>query len=261
MKSSDPATTALKAIDAIELLADTQAGVGLSEVARKLSSSRTSALRILNALERKHLVAKNPTTKRYRLTLRLLELGTQVLDHLELPEIAKPYLLGLSQRSGEAANLGVLEDWHVVFIGKAESPSPIRLRAHVGARDPSHCTSLGKVLVSGLPLELLDEYLAAYVFERFTEHTITAPSAFAEHLDLVRKRGYAVDTEEYRVGVMCVGGPIYDLTGNIVAAVSVSGPAFRMKGRKTTVLARLVMDTAKQISTELGWRERDKVAN
>ncbi|MHB8619543.1 MAG: IclR family transcriptional regulator, partial [Chloroflexota bacterium] len=160
--ASQPATTAIKAIEILELLAGDRGGLGLNQIARHLGSTHTSTLRILAALESKGLVTKALAAKRYRPTLRLLELGTKVLDQLDLPEVAKPHLESLCHASGETAHLGVLDGWDLVFVGKAEPANPIHLRARVGARVPSHCTSLGKVLLSALPQARLDEYLATY---------------------------------------------------------------------------------------------------
>ncbi len=252
--ATDPASTALKALAVLELLAPSRDGLGLNEIARRLTSSRGSTLRILGALERKALVSQDPATKHYRLTLRLLELGTQVLDHIEIQDVAKPHLQSLSQRSGETAHLGVLDGWDVIFVGKAEPANPIRLHSRVGRRVPSHCTAMGKILVAALPESQLQLYMATHPLTRLTPRTITSKVDWMSHLDRVRKRGYAVDSEEHRDGICCVGAPVRAHQGETVAAVSISGPAFRMHGEKIPALTRLVMDAATAISSALGYR-------
>lgn len=250
----DPASTAIKAISTMELLAGQSGGIGLTEIARHIESNRSSALRVVRALERKGVVAQDAQTRRYRMTLRILELGTRVLDQLQLPELGRAHLRELSDRSGETAHLGVLDDWHVVFVGKAESVNPIQLRAQIGVRAPSHCTSLGKAILSRLSDDLLERYFEEYTLQRMTERTITQRTDFRRDLRLVRQRGYSVDDEEHRVGVSCVGAPILAPDGRAVGAVSISGPAFRMRGRRLAGLAPLVKDAATAISRELGTR-------
>ena len=249
---SDPASTVIKAVLAIEALAAAETGLGLSEIARHIESNRSSALRVLRALEQMRLVTQDPANRRYRLTLRLLELGTRALDQLHLPEVAQAHLRVLSDASGETAHLGVLEDWQVVFIGKAEPPNPIRLQARVGVRAPSHCTSLGKAMLSQLPEKTLDEYFKSYKLTRLTDRTVTSKADFLAQLRLVRQRGYAVDDEEHRDGICCIGAPVLRPGGDVVAAVSISGPAFRLHGRRLAALAPHVKEAAVRISHELG---------
>jgi DNA-binding IclR family transcriptional regulator len=255
--ATDPASTALKALAVLEFLAPARDGLGLNEIARRLTSSRGSTLRILGALERKALVSQDPATKHYRLTLRLLELGTQVLDHIEIQDIAKPHLQHLSHLSGETAHLGVLDGGDVIFVGKAEPADPIRLHSRVGRRVPSHCTAMGKVLVAALPEGQLRQYMATHPLTRLTPRTVTSPVHWMRGLHLVRKRGYAVDAEEHRTGICCVGAPIRAHRGETVAALSVSGPAFRMHSGQIPALARLVIETATALSNALGYRAAD----
>lgn len=259
VKVADPSSTATKTLDVLEFLAAASSGLGVSELARRLGSSRTSVARIMAALELKHMVAKDPETKRYRLSLRVLELASQALDHLQIPQIANRHLQDLSHRCGEVAHLGILDGWDVVYIGKAEPSTPVFLRTRVGAREPSHCTSLGKVLACALPRESLADYLKSYKFERFTPNTIVSPESFAEHLKQVRRQGFALDAEEHREGIFCVGAPIFGYEGETVAAISVSGPTFRMNENRVESCSKLVMDTATTISRELGWSPAPKV--
>lgn len=199
-------------------------------------------------------MSQDPATKHYRLTLRLLELGTQVLDHIEIQDVAKPHLQTLSQLSGETAHLGVLDGWDVIFVGKAEPANPICLHSRVGRRVPSHCTAMGKILVAALPETQLQVYIATHPLTRLTPRTITSKVDWMSHLQSVRKRGYALDSEERRNGICCVGAPVRAHRGETVAAVSVSGPAFRMHGEKIPALARRVIDAATAISGALGFR-------
>ena len=250
--AADPASTSLKTLTVLELLAPLREGLGLNEITRRLESSRGSVLRILGALHQKRVIVQDPASKRYRLTLRLLELGTQALEHVEIQEVARPHLRRLSQLSGETAHLGILDGWDVVKIAKCEPANPVRLQGQVGRRVPSHSTSLGKALLASLPDTQLQQYLATYPLTPQTPQTVTSPATLEQHLAEVRAQGYAVDLEENRPGICCVGAPIRAHSGEAVAAVSVSGPAFRMHPGPIPTLARLVLDAAQAISMELG---------
>ena len=251
--AKDPASTALKALDIIEHLASSRAGLGLNELSRRLDSSRGSVLRILHALQRRRLVRQDGSTKQYRLTLRLLELGALVLDRMEIQDIARPQLQRLSQLSGETAHLGILDGWDIVFVGKAEPANPLRLHSRVGYRVRSHCTALGKVLLADLPPERWQEYIADCTLTPMTPRTIVSSEKFLSALAQVRTSGYAIDAEEHRAGITCIGAPVRGHSGQAVAAVSISGPAFRMTAEAIPALTRLVCDAASDISTELGY--------
>lgn len=250
--AADPASTSLKTLTVLELLAPVKEGLGLNEITRRLESSRGSVLRILGALHQKRVIVQDPASKRYRLTLRLLELGNQALEHVEIQEVARPYLRRLSQVSGETAHLGILDGWDVVKIAVWEPANPVHLQGQVGGRVPSHCTSLGKALLASLPDTQLQHYLATCPLTPQTPQTITSPTTLERHLSEVRVQGYAVDLEEHRLGICCVGAAIRGHSGEAVAAVSVSGPAFRMYPGPIPSLARLVLDAAQAISLELG---------
>lgn len=251
---SDPAATAVKALEIVERLStEGGEGLGLNEIARHIGSSRTSAIRLLAALQQKHLVVQHPTTRRYRLTLHLLELGTAVLDQIELPNVAKPHLNKLSQTTGECALLGLLDGSDVVVVARAEPPDPLYIRARVGSRFPSHCTGLGKALLAGLPDPELESFMMDHEFRRYTGTTFNAPEEFSREIQSIRARGFAVDREEHRKGVSCVASPVRDHSGTVVAAVSVSGPTFRMCGDgQPSKLADQVRRAAGLISAELG---------
>lgn len=208
---------------------------------------------MLAALTQKGMLRRDLDTRRYRLTLRLLELGTRLLDQLELPQAARPHLRELSGRTGETAHVGVLDGWHVVFVGKHEPPSPIRLHARVGFRAPSHCTGIGKVLLAGLPPDALAEYLLDYSFTPLTERTLSDAGAFSAHLELVRARGYAIDAEEHRPGIGCVAAPVRDHAGQVIAGISVSGPAFRVLEDGSSPLVESVTEAGGALSRDLGW--------
>jgi DNA-binding IclR family transcriptional regulator len=250
--AADPASTSIKTLTVMELLAPLREGLGLNEITRRLESSRGSVLRILGALHQKRVIVQDPISKRYRLTLRLLELGAQVLEHVDIQDVARPHLRRLSQLSGETTHLGILDGWDIVKIAKCEPTNPVRLQGQVGCRVPSHCTSLGKALLASLTETELRNYLATYPLTPQTPQTVTSPTILEQHLSEVRVQGYAVDLEEHRPGICCVGASIRAHMGEAVAAISVSGPAFRMYPGSIPTLARLVLDTAHAISLELG---------
>jgi DNA-binding IclR family transcriptional regulator len=129
----------------------------------------------------------------------------------------------------------------------------VRFFTHVGKRFPAYVTSIGKAIAAYLPEEKLEEVLKLQSFRAHTPNTITSPRAFREHLKLIRSRGYAVDNEENRLTVCCIGAPVFDSEGKVIAGISISGPSFRLTWRKMRELSKPLKSTAVRISRSLGY--------
>ena len=243
--------TVLKALDVLECLADAERALSAQQVARDCGLSRPTAYRLLTTLQARGYVAGGEESH-YRLGAAVLRLGQSVLDQIELPELAKPALRELSRQTGETAHLGVLDGAEVLYLDKVEGSHRVRLRSAIGTRGPLHCTSLGKAILAHLPAAERDALLARLDLPRRTPRTITDRASLVAHLAEVRARGYALDEIENEEGVLCVGAPIFDHTGRTFAAVSISGPDFRLSGR-IAELAGHVTRAARAVSRELGY--------
>jgi DNA-binding IclR family transcriptional regulator len=194
------------------------------------------------------------------LGLKLVELGQLLLSQLDLRKEAEPFLRDLAERIRETVHLVFLDRDEIVYIDKVETdqnPSGLRMASRVGLRNPAHSCAVGKVLLADLPEEGLNNFIKGKGLPKRTENTITNPTPLKEHLNLVRAQGYAIDDEENEKGIRCVAAPIRNEVGRAVAAVSISGPAFRITKKVIQEsLKKEVMETALKISQRLGFRDK-----
>ncbi|MGB9885642.1 MAG: IclR family transcriptional regulator [Moorellales bacterium] len=241
------------ALQILELLAEPDKECTAGELAAQLGLSRTTAFRLLATLELHGFVRQNPASGRYRLGLKLLQLGGVVLKSLRLNDEARPILRDLVAQCGETVHLAVLDAGELVFIEKIESPRPFRMGSYVGARMPAYCTATGKLLLAYLPEDELVRYLRTTELKRYTARTITDPRDLALHLATIRAEGIAVDLEESEEGLMCIAAPIWSASGKrVLAAVSISGPVTRLKPRQEE-LAERVREAGLKISQAMGY--------
>jgi IclR family acetate operon transcriptional repressor len=175
-----------------------------------------------------------------------------VLERLNLPQVAQPYLALLAETTQETVNVVVLDGGECMNISGAASPRPIQYIGRIGRRTPLHCTAAGKVLLAYLPAERQRKLLPA-VLPRFTAETIVVGEALEQALIQVRERGYARSDEEHQEGVSAVAAPIYDHTGQVVAALTISGPTYRMNLDEVETFIIPVRNAAEAISTHLGY--------
>lgn len=245
--------TVRRAIDLLDLLSAAPRGLALRQLSESLGLTRSTTHRLLSGLVAGGLVQFCPDTRRYRLGLKVLELSAVLLDSLDVREQAKPFMQQLNDFSRETVHLGVLDHFEVVFVGHIESPESVRMSVRVGRRAPAHCSSLGKVLLAGLEEGELQRYLHRRELGARTPNSITDSGRLLEALGEVRSLGYALDNEENRVGIRCVGAPVRDHNGRVVAAISVSGPSFRLTPDRANELVQPLLLAARGISERMGW--------
>jgi IclR family transcriptional regulator, KDG regulon repressor len=204
----------------------TAQGLPFSEIAKGLPFSRTTIHRVLYSLRKLGYVEKSETGS-YRVTRKFRDLtGQGVPFHLQT--VSKPVMQTLLTRYAETVNLGSLDGGQVSYIDVAQSPSALRIAAFPGDRNPVHSTALGKAILAFLPESRRSAILSEYPLIRKTPRTITKLTHFLEHLLAVRDQRVALDVEENVTGVTCVAAPIFDQSGRVIAAFSISGPATRM---------------------------------
>lgn len=226
--------------------------LGVTELADRLDLHKSTVHRFLVNLEAAGLVERNRLTARYRLGLRIFELGGLVLQQMSLWDEALPFLEGLVRDSGETGHLAVLDGGEAVYIEKVEARKALRIPSAIGRGYPAHATSLGKLLLAHLTADARDLVLAERGLARCTPNTITGRDRLNTELDLIRSQGFAVDDEEYEEGLRCIGAPIVGHTGHVVAAIGIGGPVTRVTPRRVGELAELVMSTAASLSRRMG---------
>lgn len=234
----------------------TDRDLGVSELANRLGLGKSTVHRLLTTLALEGLIERDPTTGRYRLGLKLYELGSIVGDHLDLHEVVAGPIDDLRNRTGETVHVAILDGPEVVYIARRESPHTLRLFGRVGHRNHAHCTSTGKLLLAFLPLPELTAILDDFPLPAHTRHTITDRARLEDELEAIRRRGWSENIEESELGVHSVAAPIHDASGRVVAAISVAGPAARFTPDAMRRVAVDTVRTADAISARLGWRPR-----
>jgi IclR family KDG regulon transcriptional repressor len=241
------------ALDVLEEFKGDAIELGVTELSKKLKLHKNNIFRLLATLEARGYIEQNKSTENYRLGLKSLELGQTFIRQMGLLRQARPTLEKLADRTNETSYLAIMRNQDVVYLDVVEANQTVRVASRVGLRLPAYCTAVGKVLICSESEDEIRKRLPEQLLKR-TAKTLTDPKALVDHLKKVAKQGYAVDDEEFEEGVKCVAAPIRDYTGNVVAAISISGPAMRMPDKKVAEeLAPAVKEAGEEISRRLGF--------
>ena len=236
-----------RAFGILRVFSDAAPEWALADVSRSLTLTKTTAFRILSALEREGLVARSRSSGTYRLGPRAIELGALAQRSNTLQSAAHAELVELARVTGETTSLEILVGIDVLVLDEVQgrhklSPAPI-----VGSRWPAHATSTGKVLLAAMK-----DRPRGYKLRRLTPGTITSHARLGAELATVLRRGFATAIEELETGYVALGAPVRNHEGKVVAAMSVGGPAVRFGPADRTRLVRLVCHSAEQVSRNLG---------
>jgi len=218
--------------------------------------SKSSVHRALATLSEHGFVEQDPFSRRYRLGIRLFEIGAAAIHQRGLHGAAHPALVELATATGEACHLAVLSKTEAVYIYKIDGASNFSMTSRVGGRAPVHCTGIGKVLLAWAGTDLFRRVVDGGL-RPFTPLTITSPTKLAAELEGVRSRGYALDDGEYEVGLRCVAAPIRDHAGAVIAALGIAGPLSRLNDEYVVGLVPLVQKASETVSRSLGYLESD----
>ena len=236
-----------RALDLLEAFSGKEGELGVTELARKLKLHKNNVFRLLATLETRGYVEQDKQTERYRLGVKVYEVASVFLQHLDLRRQSRSHLESLAAKSGETAYLAVLDRGAVVYVDMVESEQAVRVGPRLGRRFPAPATAAGHVLLAGLERPQQETAVAGQA----------APARLLERLARVGAEGYAVDHEEGEPGVVAVAVPIRDLTERVVAAVECDAPAFRWSPERLKgELVPLVTSAARQIEAGLGVEPR-----
>jgi len=217
--------TLIKGLRVLECVAGSSEPRGASDLAAELGMTKSNAYRTLQTLVSMKFLHHRPGRGTYEPTLRLFELGMKVGGRLGVRTAALPILRELVERTGENASVAVLDDREVVYVERLDSPNPVRSVVRVGERLPAHCTAAGKALLAWAPEEIVESM--AGLLHRHTEHTITDMEGLRAELACVRETGFASARGEWHLTVTCVAVPVRNRSGEVIAAINVSGPTAR----------------------------------
>lgn len=243
----------LRTISILEALSGVEA-INLESLAKMTKLPKATLLRFLSTLISLGYVFRDDADM-YHLTLRMFSIGSRSLSHIDLVSTAKPFAKRLAEELGETVHMGILQDDFAVYVLKEESIYTLRMYSQVGKTIPLYCTAIGKIFLSEMNESELEEYLDTHSLRPFTPKSIKTREELKKELSLTKHRGWAMDDEEHEMTIKCIGAPVRDYTGKVVAAISVSWPVFRFEDKDKNELTRIITSTTKELSAILGYEE------
>ncbi|MBO1519944.1 IclR family transcriptional regulator [Oceanisphaera pacifica] len=244
-----------RALLVLEQLATSDMGMSLTEVAGSLGLAPSTTHRLLNSLRSHHFVDVDDTQGLWSIGVNAFAVGNAYLKKRDVIAQSRPFMKRLVAETGETSNLAILEQGRVVYVGQVESPQTMRMVVSLGSSSPLHASGVGKALLSVVPIKDAMALIKQTDMVAFTEHTITDAEQFASELQHIKQQGYSLDDEEQFEGLRCIAANIYNEYGEAVAAISISGPAVRVKRERLAHLSRLVMDAAQEATDAIGGKQ------
>jgi DNA-binding IclR family transcriptional regulator len=250
-EDAGPVQSVDRAVAILEILArDGEAGV--IEVARELHVHKSTASRLLAALDRRELVTQDTARGKFRLGTGIVRLAGAAGRTLDVVQESRPVCRALAREVGETVNLVILSGRDALYLDQVAGPAALSPHNWAGKRIPLHATSDGKVLLAYLPEAELAECLAPPL-ARFTDRTITTRDEFSPVLAEVRRRGFATAVDELEAGLTAIAAPVRNAEGHVAASISASGPSFRIPADRIGQVAESVRRAAAEVSRRLGW--------
>ena len=249
-----PSTSVDRTIAILEAVATRSSGMSNAEISRKLHIPKSSASYILRALEKHGYLRREHESGKYRLGLKLLNLGRGALSGVDVREVALPIMRHLVEHTHITSHLAILDGLQAVYVEKVDAPGFIKMDTWIGRRMEVYATSVGKTLAAYLPTEQVEAILRERGMKKRTPMTITNHARLLRELELVRERGHALDDEENNLGVRCVAAPVFNAAGEIEAAVNITGTTQQVNPDTLPRIIDAVKDAARRISSQLGYR-------
>lgn len=241
-----------RAVQVLNILAEHPTGLSLADLARASGVPMTTLHRLLAVLRASSLVGETPAG------LQVVGVGSVVLaraflDGVDLRDVARPEVASVVSQTGETCHLGILASVHVVYLDKIDSPHPVRMYSRVGGTDPALSTAIGRAILAHSPDTVVEEVIegSERLFGRAREESVH------KVLDEVRQSGFSTDLQDNEMGICCVGAPIFDHSGRVVAGISLSAPSSRFDLRRLDETGQLVKSAADRVSAALGWTDPD----
>jgi IclR family acetate operon transcriptional repressor len=254
LRASGQVQSLSRALRLLNALSYHPQGMSLSEVAQEVGLPNSTAHRLLTTLQNERYVRFDNERASWAIGVQSFRIGSAFLRSRDIVAIARPYMRRMMEQSGETVNLGIADRGEIVYLAQVECQKMMRAIAGPGGRAQMHCSGIGKAILSTLESTEADKIIASLEMRRETNNTILTADDFRRELAVVRERGYAVDNEEYAVGLRCVASAVYDEHGTPLAGLSISGPTARLTDQRIPVLGQAVAAIATEITSELGGR-------
>lgn len=244
-----------RAFGILEEVARSRDGINLADLSRKVGLHNSTTFHLVKTMVSLGYVRQIKDDKRYRIGRPLFALAASALDEIEMVSLATPVLEDLSRETGESGHFAVPMGDSVIVIARTAGPGAFQLTERVGVVRPAHCTALGKVILAALKPEQLDGFFARAELSPVTPSSITEAGALRKNLEEVRQSGIAFDDGEFNSEVRCIAVPVRDFTGQIIGAIGISGPIWRLSIQALQSRALVVQSAAKRLSSEFGYQE------
>jgi IclR family KDG regulon transcriptional repressor len=237
----------------LEVIAEHGGRLTLTDIARRLKLHSSTTHHLLKTLQNEGYVVQADDSREYHIGPRIFEVAAVAWSENEIAKLGEPVVTGLMLKTGHPAHLAVLDMRNVVVIRKVDAEGPWRLSERAGTARPAASTALGKVMIAFKGPELARRYIARMPFKALTPNTITNPRDFEGELDRIRAQGYAVENEEYAIGMRGVAAPVFNFSGKAVAAMGISGPSWDLTSEQVDALQPSVREFAQRLSRLLGY--------
>lgn len=245
--------TLLKGLQVLEHIVGSEANVRITDVAADLGLTKSNAHRVLKTLEFAGYLQQDPKSREYTTSLKLWELGSEIVNRLDIRVHASETLHKLAQEAREAVHLSILDDDQVIYIDKIDSPEPIGTYTRMGGRAPAYCVATGKALLCHLSEKELQPLLTH--LKAYSRNTIVEPQELLRDLERSRERGYTINRGEWRESVWGIATAIRGPSSQVVAAIGVSGPEYHLNQEgRCEALAEMVIRAGREISANIGYR-------
>jgi IclR family transcriptional regulator, acetate operon repressor len=244
-----------RGLQILEFVASKEQPAKLAELAALLGVEKSSAQRLAGTLADRGYLIKDSETQGYALHDRIFELASKLAPQRRIQECARKFLRELAQKTGETAHLAIRGHDAILFLDHEYGNHTVAVTSQSGSSEPFHCTALGKALMAELSETEIRDLIKGLEFKRYTPKTITRLDKLVEQCRKILKNGWAVDDEEYRLGVRCIATAVRDFRGKVVAAIGISGPLERMTDPTMEKFGNLVKECGMKLSKELGFRE------
>ncbi len=240
-----------RAIDVLQCFGHEERGLTLTQIAGRVSMSKSTVLRLLTSLESRHFINRDHATGLYHLGLGFIEVASQVLQEIDLERWALPYLQRLSAECGETVDLAILDDTHVVYLLVVESVQRVKIAAAVGERLPAYCTATGKAFLAYLPAEQVRAILDKGPGQYRDGTPVSLPN-LCRDFQATRERGYAISEQEYEQDINAVAAPILNADGWPMLVIAIVGPSFRLSPERMQLLGQSIRTTVDSLTREIG---------
>lgn len=223
----------------------------LTEISKETGINKTTVYRFLKSLTEIGIVHKNIHKNTYQLGIALYELGNKVNLKSNLIDLSHPLLLELVKEIDITVHLATLDNFEVLYLDKIKSKKTLQMSTFIGARVPAYCTALGKSILAFIKEDELKYYLASCSFKKRTKNTLDNEDDLIKQLQIIRKKGYAIDKEEFEEGLYCLAAPVFDPNVYPIAPISISGTPLEISNSKISVLQKRLKNTANKITNIL----------